>query len=80
MVRLNRRRGYAPRGVGLLSHNPLYRPGVGGVAGWNTKYQFMLNETARGSLRRAARLGTLLGPEETPLFGVVLWLLPAWTV
>ena len=41
--------------------------GAGGCAGWNTI----------GPLERVRRLGTLLGPEETPV-GVFLVAVPGW--
>jgi hypothetical protein len=40
----------------------------------------MLNEKRVHRLRMVFGLGTLLGPEETPVVGVVLWLLLAWAV
>jgi hypothetical protein len=68
----------------LVSFHTIRFAGLGSVrvAGWNTKYQFMLNEkrVRRPFWGVVFGLGTLLGPEETPVIGVFLWLLPAWTV
>jgi hypothetical protein len=83
MVRLNRRSWVCPAGM-LVSFHTIRFAGLGSVrvAGWNTKYQFMLNEkrVRRPFWGVVFGLGTLLGPEETPVIGVFLWLLPAWTV
>ena len=86
MVRLNRRSRVCPAGCSVSFHTirtdtGWFRWGPAGTeCGWvEHKYQFMLNKTAGRPLWGAARLGTLLGPEETPV-GVVLGPLPAWIV
>ena len=45
-----------------------------GVAGWNTSAAWFGHVGALSGGRRLAR--TLLGPEETPVVGVVLWSAP----